>query len=193
MFEDKKPVVSSLDFSERARLLTLYTLLQRLRKEDESALKEMSKCLSKYEMEDFKGAILNQRSFEKLILEKPDEVQSYEKYLSKADRTNALADRIMNKRNYQRSKIYRRKAEKEYETALGHLQELSENDPTISMYFDRELDFSPGGLLGPDCVSVPRHNSSKSRYNRHDGTKTTKVEIAISYIELYLDRYNWSQ
>jgi len=99
----------------------------------------------------------------------------------------------MNKRNFQRSRSYRYKAEQEYETALEHLRELYENNPTISIYFDKALDFSPDGLLGPDCVSVPRHNSSKSQYNTHNGTKTTKIEIAISYIESYLDRYNWSE
>lgn len=192
----QKVVVSNLEFIERARLLTLHVILQRLRKADEIALKDVLKHLSASEAEDFKEQLKPQKDYRYDVGKKPDAVKDYEKYLKKADLTNARAARYLNKRDFQRAEKFYRQADTEYEIALGRLEELHGIDPSIEPYFDRPLDFGFGSLLSIDCVGMPRYVGSKSRHNQvRTHTKIpvpTKIECAIDYLERYLQKYDWS-
>lgn len=192
----QKTSVAALEFSERARLLTLHVILQRLRKADESAVKDLLKHLSEDEVQEFKEQSKPLKDFRFDPKEKPLAVSEYEQFVKKADLLYGRAERYSSAgKHMQAQKLYR-KAEDAYERAIERLEELHEIDPSIEPFFDRSLVFGIGSNLGIDCVSVPRYVGSKSHHNQVlSYTKTavaSKVDCAIAYLERYLEKYDWS-
>jgi hypothetical protein len=107
--------------------------------------------------------------------QKPAEIKTYERLLVKADlaygkfdsysarrksRSNVIVDRAA------RARELKAAADRVYERALEHLQEILAQEPSLSVWLDRAVDFSAENAPTLDPPSMPRAVTSRSLNRR---------------------------
>jgi hypothetical protein len=76
------------------------------------------------------------------------------------------------------------KCESLCEDALEILQEIITADPSLQLWFDRELDFTHGSLIDANLSSLPRLVTSHSNEKqRGDIRAMSKREVKLSVVE----------
>lgn len=118
---------------------------------------------------------------------KPDEVKKYEALLQRANMFRARVERY-------KGKAASKANEKSVEAHARLLEFLSENvkgRSDLELWFDRELDFSISGPLGPNPLEVPLPITSKSIDRKNGGylqIQRTVFEIKLEAVQAAITR-----
>lgn len=132
-------------------------------------------------------------------IEKPDEVARYERLLQEALMREGRAERYATSKRKPR-RVYlderaklrelRAKSEHAFERARENLEEILTADPSLTIWFDRVVDFAADSDLSLSAVGMPRVITSKSGDNNllgkaHErfGERKTKREIKLEALE----------
>lgn len=99
----------------------------------------------------------------------PFEIKDYDEALRKALLIYGQAEYQSCRGNQKASNILFQSAESKFEKLLERLEEISAMDAYLHRWFDRDLDFSPDGNLGPNPDEMPRVITSRSSANRYQG------------------------
>ncbi len=74
--------------------------------------------------------------------------------------------------------------------ALEQLESDMHTDASVQQAYDRQLDFSERGSLGPDIDAMPRRIDSKSLDNLHNQTKLKKRDLKIQAVKSSLANFD---
>ena len=76
------------------------------------------------------------------------------------------------------------KCESVCEDALEILHEIVTADPSLQLWFDRELDFAHGSLIDANLSSLPRLVTSRSHEKLSDDSRiTSKQSVKLAVVE----------
>ncbi len=125
-------------------------------------------------------------------IEKPAAVVEYERRLQQALLWHGKLDRFSSFRPKPGSVVTNRaakaaeiknKCDRAFEDTYEHLQEIFAADPTVQLWFDRDLDFSFDTHINIDPDSMPRVITSRSANNMGDAKSTfgfkSKKEVKL--------------
>lgn len=130
--------------------------------------------------------------------DKPDGIKSYEQLLNKAvvmhGQLDACSGRIPRTKQLQAGRTARiaslkNRTDRAFEDALERLEEIFTADPSVQVWFDRDLDFSFNTRIGLDPSCMPRVITSRSLDNLGQGQirnvfgMRTRKEIKIEALE----------
>ena len=136
-------------FTERSRRKRIEGLIARLDRDQDIQKRDLDAVLTAEQREAFDTAWDEQKANRRP--QKPAEITEYERLLTKADladgkcesysarktaRSNVIVDRVA------RLRELRGAADRAYERALEHLQEILTQDPSLRVWLDRDVDFS---------------------------------------------------
>ena len=118
------------------------------------------------------------------LKDKPSELKRYEEKLNKAQMKRNRADAYHRKGRKAAAISLDAKSESVCEDALEILHEIVTADPSLQLWFDRELDFSHGSLIDANLSSLPRLVTSRSNEKqRGDIRAMSKREVKLSIVE----------
>lgn len=98
--------------------------------------------------------------------DKPDQIVKYEHLLRQAIFTYNKAESFSSKGKHTTAEPMFNKADGEFEDVLQHLQAIISIDPSLSIWFDRPLDFGNDSELSIDPDSIPRVIVSRSHFSK---------------------------
>lgn len=121
------------------------------------------------------------KAYKQSIVDGRTELESYTKMLKAAD---AIWSRYENTRSGHHKAETEYAAQRAYEKALEHLEELLDANPAIEIYLDRSIRFDAGYQCNPEAGEVPRYKMSKSHHaiTEHFETKRDIKLTAIAQI-----------
>lgn len=129
---------------------------------------------------------------------KPEGVKNYEKLLNRAvvlhGQLDAISSRMPKTKQLhvgrtERIADLKNRTDRAFEDALERLQEIAAADPSVQVWFDRDLDFSFDTHIGLDPTQMPRVVTSRSLGNvgkrqiRNVFGMRTRMEIKIEALE----------
>jgi len=117
-----------------------------------------------------------------IYAEKPEMVQEYEDIVALADFYFNRSEYFSTKGNRTQAKKFERFSESEFERALERLEEIIGIEPSLQIWFDREVIQSPDNDLSIDTDSVPRVVTSRSLKCRTGISTQTKRDIKLSVV-----------
>ena len=165
--------IQNLSQSAKKRADRLTAMIERLKAGKNVQNRMLKTWLTDDEYAEFESGWVEQLDVRVELKEKPEKVKRYEELIR-------IADFQYNKRNYGQ-------ADRRYEAALEHLQEIIAEDRSLTMWFDRNTDWSADGELGLCPESVPRCKTSRSKHANGGGIvtreKLSKREFKIQALE----------
>lgn len=184
-----------MDDSQLCERLVL--LIDRLRKGDDVAARDLRNALSDHQFKDYEVRWEEQRSLRQESKNKPPAVLQYEIRLKKAHFEYSKADNLSRKRSSSgvgqitKESVTKavNRAESLFESLLEFLEEQVTLDPGLQIWFDRPIVFGPAGSLSPNPDSVPRVVTSQSRERQGEGLVAgtqRKREIKLAVLEAAL-------
>ena len=121
------------------------------------------------------------------LKDKPSDLKRYEEKLREATFNYNRAEGYSSKGKHTTAKAFYSKSESLCEDALEILHEIVTADPSLRLWFDRELDFSHGSLIDANLSSLPRLVTSRSNEKqRGDIRAMSKREVKLSVVERVL-------
>jgi hypothetical protein len=174
-----------LDQTEKNRAEKLKDIVKRLKAGEHVQNRMLKTWLTAEEFEAIGTSWELEKNYRADVFHKPDAVIKYEALLKRADFLYYKADAL----NLRGKKSNMNAADGAYERALEHLQEQLSLDSTLHGWFDRDLNFGHGSMLGLDPDSVPRCVTSRS-INRQVGQsheKRTIGDIKLQVVQKALD------
>jgi hypothetical protein len=126
--------------------------------------RDLQTVLTECQLGEFETAWAGQKAERFIACEAASQLASYTKMLNSADLVDGHADQLSN-RSPAKALLLRQNAEREYELALEHLQEILGQNPRLQGYLDRHADFGFGGV-GLDKEQVPRPLHHAKAFNR---------------------------
>ena len=160
----------------------LQVLISKLEAGDSVANREIANVLTDDEYHDYKSALEMEKQSRIKAEDKPSELINYNKQVHYADLIDGRAESLSARRKGPAAEKFIAKAEMLYERALESLEEWYSRDQSCQIYFDRNLDFAAGSLLGPDKHGIPRDRSLRTNY-----AKMSIAEIKAIYLEKALE------
>lgn len=170
--------------------------LERLRQGDDVQLRDIKSVLTADQYTVMEAAWKEQLQLRQQ--EKPEGVKSYEKLLNKAallhGQLDAYSSRMPKTKQLhvgrtERIADLKNRTDRAFEDALERLQEIAAADPSVQVWFDRDLDFSFDTHIGLDPTQMPRVVTSRSLGNvgkrkiRNVFGMRTRMEIKIEALE----------
>lgn len=154
----------------QARLKRMRALIARLKSGVAVQARDINTVLSAKQRKAMADAWTEQKQLRDE--EKPADVLSYEKKLTeglllygKADQSSTTTAQRTYKNRSTKSEEFENKAVSIFEDALECLQEMIDRDPSLQVWFDRNLDFSAGSNISADPGGMPRIVTSRSSEN----------------------------
>ena len=135
----------------------------------------------------------NQKELREELMDKPDEIIEYEKRLKKA---LFAYNKYTSYKNRSTTKKAKNISDMHFERLLEYLQEIIYTDPSLSEWFDRELDFSFNGNLSIDPIGIPRVITSRSldcqsnHFKSSPYPKLTKNQVKQNIVSEAIDYIN---
>lgn len=176
----------------QARLERIKELIARLKSGVAVQARDINTVLSAKQRKAMSDAWTEQKQLRDE--EKPADILEYEKKLSeglllygKAEQGSAPTAQRTRKNQPTKSEEFESKAVSIFENALERLQEMIDRDPSLQIWFDRNLDFLAGSHISADPRGMPRIVTSRSIENlgsaRNAFGLKTKQEIKIESLE----------
>ena len=103
-----------------------------------------------------------QKGIREELNHKSKELKRYEEKLKKVIFEYNKAEGYSSKGKHATAKTFYNKSDRLGEKALVILQEIIHADPSLRIWFDRDLDFEHGNELGLTPVALPRLVTSRS-------------------------------
>ena len=169
--------IQNLSQSAKKRADRLMAMIERMKAGKNVQNRMLKTWLTTEEYAELESGWAEQLDVREELKDKPEAVKRYEELIR-------TADFQYNKGNYQQ-------ADKRYEAALEHLQEIVAEDYSLTMWFDRNTDWSADGDLSLCPEAVPRCKTSRSIHANKGGIltreKLSKLEFKIRVLEQALD------
>ena len=181
----------------KQRKARIKTLIERLESGKDVQARDIKAVLTDEQHHVMQQAWTEQKELR--VLEKPDEVAHYERLLQEAimweGRVEQYATRKRKPRHVfvdEKGKLreLRARSESAFERAREYLEEIIAADASLTIWFDRVVDFAADNDLSLSAVGMPRVITSKSRDNNlrgqahtRFGERKTKREIKLAALE----------
>jgi len=186
-------------FSAETRILRIESLINRLKSGHEVSLRDFTLALSLKQRKAYKALWKEQKDIRDYLKNKPAEITEYERKLNKALLANGRYEAYVGPKHTHDERIKLKnlgiKAESLFEDALENFEELLSFDPSLRIWFDRDIVFGVHGTVGTTPEQMPRVITSKSYENLNkDGARNnfglkTKSEIKIDVLEQTLAEF----
>lgn len=143
------------------------------------------------EYAQFEELWAQQQDLRKDLSKKPDTIKQYEQRLRVATFYSNKADHYSQRGKFKTAIKLRHKCEAELERLLEYYSEILHADRSLTVWFDRELDWSHGGDASADLAHMPRVITSNS-IDAQSGRgllsmKRSKNEIKLDTVERAID------
>jgi hypothetical protein len=183
--EDKaNPRRANLTKEEQTRIAKLTDIAARLRRRENVQNRQLKTWLTDDEFATIEAEWQEQRALREELKDKPSELKRYEAKLRKAAMMRNRADAYHRKGRKAAASSLDAKCESLCEDALEILQEIITADPSLQLWFDRELDFAHGSLIDANLSSLPRLVTSRSlEKQRGDIRAMSKIDVKLSVVE----------
>ena len=147
--------------------------------------RKLQRWLTAEEYSRFEDSWREQQELRKELKDKPDEIKEYEEKLRSALFEYNRADGYSNKRKSKLALEFRHRAERLFEKALEHLDEVLAAEPSLRYWLDRDVEFhDAANSTGLDPVSMPRVITSRSLDNSANiGHKQSKLSVKLETVE----------
>lgn len=139
--------------------------------------------LLKQEYIDYKEEYNGLREQKKELKAKPDEIIKYENMLKRASFYYNRGEGYSSKGKHKTAQQMLSKSDSHFERLYEYLQEITDSDAALWIYFDRTVTFDIENMpdLTPD--SAPRVTTSQSHHNLNKYSISTLTQCKISAIE----------
>jgi len=173
-----------LTANEAKRLAKLEAIADKLTCGENVQNRQLQTWLSEDEYACIEAESQEQLAIREELKDKSSELKRYEEKLNKAHMMRNRADAYHRKGRKAASSSLDAKCESLCEDALEILHEIVTADPSLQLWFDRELDFSHGSLIDANLSSLPRLVTSRSNEKqRGDIREMSKREVKLSVVE----------
>lgn len=177
--------------SDTVRLAKLRELLDKLKRGEIVQNRQLRTWLGEEGYKDHEDNWTNVVDWRDTLNSKPGDLVEYEELLRKATLLYNRGEKASLSGNHKSAHRLHGKAQAAFERALLRLEELMGDDPSLQMWLDRHCDFSAGGNLGIDPISVPRVITSRSLENQSGGISAmtgNKRQCKIRSVEHEIDK-----
>jgi hypothetical protein len=173
-----------LTTGETKRLAKLEAIADKLRRGENVQNRQLQTWLSEDEYASIDAEWQEQIALREELKDKPSELKRYEEKLNKAQMMRNRADAYHRKGRKAAASSLDAKCESVCEDALEILHEIVTADPSLQLWFDRELDFTHGSLIDANLSSLPRLVTSRSNEKQRGDIRTmSKREVKLSVVE----------
>lgn len=173
-----------LTAEEAKRLARLEAIADKLKRGENVQNRQLQTWLSEDEYASIDAEWQEQLALREELKDKPTELKRYEEKLNKAQMMRNRADAYHRKGRKAAASSLDAKCESLCEDALEILHEIVTADPSLQLWFDRELDFAHGSLIDANLSSLPRLVTSRSNEKqRGDIRAMSKREVKLSVVE----------
>ena len=173
-----------LSAEEAKRLARLEAIADKLWRGENVQNRQLKTWLSEDEYACIEAEWQEQLALREELKHKPSELKRYEEKLNKAQMMRNRADAYHRKGRKAAASSLDAKCESVCEDALEILHEIVTADPSLQLWFDRELDFAHGSLIDANLSSLPRLVTSRSNEKqRGDIRVMSKMEVKLSVVE----------
>lgn len=144
--------------------------------------RDLRALLTDDQLKDYEEQWESQRNFRQWLYDMRSTISKYQEIVKTADAYHVRAEKA---RSTPKAAVNARRAEKHYERAFEHLEELQNEDPWISELFDRPLDQDPSWETGPSYHGIPRYIFSQSHACNREKRESlpTKRDVKIQIIQ----------
>jgi tetratricopeptide (TPR) repeat protein len=169
---------------EQQRLTKLEGIVDKLNHNIHVQNRKLQRWLTEEEFEIFMSDWEEQKGIREELNHKSKELKRYEEKLKKVIFEYNKAESYSLKGNSSQAKKIYSRSEDLGEEALEILQEIIHADPSLRIWFDRDLDFEHGNEPGLTPVALPRLVTSRSLDALNtDSRLIKKVEVKINVVE----------
>lgn len=169
---------------ETKRLNKLEGIANKLKRGENVQNRQLQTWLSEEEYQQLEYEWQEQLELRNELKDKPSDLKRYEEKLNKAQIMRNRADAYHRKGRKAAASSLDAKCESLCEGALEILHEIVTSDPSLQLWFDREVDFSHGSLIDANLSSLPRLVTSRSNEKqRGDIRAMSKREVKLSVVE----------
>ena len=169
---------------EAKRLARLEVIADTLKRGENVQNRQLQTWLSEDEYACIEAEWQEQLALREELKDKPSELKRYEEKLNKAQMMRNRADAYHRKGRKAAASSLDATSESVCEDALEILHEIVTADPSLQLWFDRELDFSHGSLIDANLSSLPRLVTSRSNEKqRGDIRAMSQREVKLSIVE----------
>ena len=173
-----------LTSEEAKRLAKLEAIADKLKHEEHVQNRQLQTWLSEDEYACIKAEWQEQLALREELKDKPSELKRYEEKLNKAQMMRNRADAYHRKGRKAAASSLDAKCESLCEDALEILYETVTADPSVQLWFDRELDFAHGSLIDANLSSLPRLVTSRSNEKQRGVIRAmSKRDVKLSVVE----------
>lgn len=154
--------------------------------------RDLKSVLTPAEIKSIQQDWENAQGFKQSVKDMGKELSSYTKMLHTADKIYGIAENHSNLPVSKRTGLYH-KAEKHYERALEHLDEILASNPGVEIALDRSVSFDLKDASTPSSADVPRYVFSRAHHTQQREWETIK-SIRIGALEEKLrsmDQVDW--
>jgi len=173
-----------LTVEEERRLSKLKAIAAKLKCGESVQNRQLQTWLSEDEYAQVDIEWDTQKHFRVELKDKPSELKRYEDKLKEAIMMRNRSDAYHRKGKKSVAYKLESKCESLCEDALEILHEIVTADPSLQLWFDRELAFAHGGLIDANLSSLPRLITSRSNEKQHGDIRAmSKREVKLSVVE----------
>lgn len=178
------PRRANLTKEEQTRIEKFTDIATRFKCRETVQNRQLQTWLSEDEYACIEAEWQEQLALSEELKEKPSELKRYDEKLNKAQRMRNRADAYLRKGRKAAASSLDAECESVCEDALEILHEIVTADPSLQLWFDRELDFAHGSLIDANLSSLPRLVTSRSNEKqRGDIRAMSKREVKLSVVE----------
>lgn len=172
--------------TDARRKAKLELLLERLRRGENVQNRDLRTWLGEVGYADYEAECKQQRELRNDVKDKPSAVREYERRLKVALLAYNKGEGASSRGRHIAAERHFAQAETLFEGLLEYLQEITEADRSLRVWFDRDTSWTADGEANIDPVSIPRAVTSRSLDNRGGGLMRqlrTKHDLKIEALE----------
>lgn len=155
--------------------------LDKLKSDEKVNERDLKSVLTPAEIESMHQSWENAKEFKQSVKDMGEELSSYTKRLHTADKIYGISESHSSLPAAQQRKLIH-EAEKHYEEALEHLDEILHSNPYVQIALDRPVSFDPESAPTASAADVPRYVFSRSHHTQQRQWETIK-SIRIDALE----------
>jgi hypothetical protein len=164
----------------------LKALIERLRRGENVQNRDLRTWLGEVGYADYEAECRQQCELRNEVKAKPSAVREYERRLKVALLAYNKGEGASSRGRHSAAERHFAQAETLFEGLLEYLQEITDADSSLRVWFDRDTSWTADGEANIDPVSIPRVVTSRSLDNRGGGLMRqlrTKHDLKIDAVE----------
>ena len=185
-----KPTKPGSTKNQEKRLEKLEGILANLRRGKNVQNRQLKTWLTEEEYIGFEQEWVDQKALREERKNKPQETSDYEQLVHKAVFAENRAIAFSSEGKKVGAKALSTEAESLFEQAIEYLHEILTSNPSLQIWIDRNVDFTPGNEPSLDSVGIPRVVTTRSMEKVGDGlfgAEMKKIDVKIEVVERAID------